>query len=144
MDKSDIRNKRRIVRGVLLGFALLFLTTTAMINVSTGKSATDDPEQCKLLVTKGFTITQIDGKKKTVNSGKTIKIPSGKRIITYNHTFMRTMGGLPSELSKFGDKIEFEFEAGKSYKLDTSAEVEDSYIKQPGPPEITEIDLHNK
>lgn len=54
------------------------------------------------------------------------------------------MDGVPSEMSQFEEKIEFEFETGKSYKFDASAEVITRYgamgsMKSPGQPEITEI-----
>ncbi len=125
-------SKKNIFRSMVLGLALMLVTSTAMI-------AQDKPAQCKLLVSTGFTITKIDGKKKTVNSGKTVTIPAGKHKLTYNHTYTRTMSGMPSQMSKYGDEIEFEFESGKSYKLDVSAEFESFGMRSPGPPEITEI-----
>ena len=115
-----------------LALVLTFITTMAMI-------AQNNSAQCKLLVSKGITITKIDEKGKKVNSGKTVMIPVGKHKITYDCSFTMTMGMMKTQVKDFGIEIDFEFETGKEYKLDFGPEQTTSSITQPGSPKITEI-----
>jgi len=131
MKTLDFRTKKMSMRSIVVVLALLLVMTTTMI-------AQNKSEQTKLLVSSGFTITKIDGKKKTVNAEKTVTILAGKHTITYNHTYVRELMGAPSQITMYDEIIEFEFETGKSYKLDVSAEIVEPGFRSPGPPKITE------
>lgn len=55
-----------------------------MLTLAFVASAAGKQEKCKLLIAKGFTITQIDGKRKFADSETTITVSPGK------HTIIRT------------------------------------------------------
>jgi hypothetical protein len=95
-------------------------------------------EQCKLVVGKGFKITNINGKKTTVNGGKEIALEPGEHKIIYEHSFIMTMGTSKLNVTDLNQEITFYFESGKKYKIDAT-ESKQPGITTSGPTEITEI-----
>ena len=133
MEGSKKRKFRHLVKGVVYATAIFFLTGCVSKQIGVYGSSTT-AEQCTLVINGTLKVTSFDGNKVKWSAGFfgqgqgaskiTVQIPAGTHEFVVDYKQQYGSG----YFEKKNIKVSFDFEAGKTYKMESQRISQQAYV----------------